>query len=321
VANRRKNWADVILGANVELIVGWRPRPDHLDAGSVVLSKEVAASLRKLAVTTLAQLSKLKRRAYGGAPYIEPGEQYLAVPTASLAAPTAAVAGTTPDSEETALLSELHRLVSIQAATSLSNEALRDGHYLFYAVICENDERVGFVRQIDPHKVAKAGVMALFGAEGLRELTEPLFVFDAGFDLVVAPDETAVLRLEAFNRLFADLGILARTAPANARKICAKVGNVDPSAVRALGVAAASSRSLARRLQRILQPGALPPVTPKALKDAMTNHGLDPKTIVQHSRISFTTADAATFVDLIEQIYFETDFTREHRRADRYSPL
>ena len=27
------------------------------------------------------------------------------------------------------------------------------------------------------------------------------------------------------------------------------------------------------------------------------------------------------FLDLIEQLYYETDFTREHRRSDRYSPL
>ena len=30
---------------------------------------------------------------------------------------------------------------------------------------------------------------------------------------------------------------------------------------------------------------------------------------------------AYLYLDLIEQLYYETDFTGEHRRSDRYSPL
>ena len=37
--------------------------------------------------------------------------------------------------------------------------------------------------------------------------------------------------------------------------------------------------------------------------------------------IAFPQERATMFLDLIEQIYYETDFTGEHRRSDRYSPL
>jgi hypothetical protein len=94
-----------------------------------------------------------------------------------------------------------------------------------------------------------------------------------------------------------------------------------PAASQALGTAASGRPSLARRLQRLLRPGALPPVTPKDLSEAMVKHGLDPTDIISDDEIMFAEASAVVFLDLLEQLYYETDFTGEHRRADRYSPL
>jgi hypothetical protein len=315
-----------VLEPSAELIVGWRPKPDHLDAGSVTLHTEMAQSLRELAASALLRLPSLERRLYRCAPYIEPGEQYLAVPTTSLtpaSEPRGAVSG--PDAEEAHILSELLRIVTTAPPSPLSKTDLRDGRYLFYAVVCRNQvtaERIGFVRQIDPHKVARAGgVMAIFGDEGLQELTNPLFVFESTFDLIVSPDETVVLRLEAFNRLFADIGMVLQAGPANAQRVCEAVGNIDDATVAALAAAAGAKRSIARRLQRLTRPGALPQVTPTALRKAMRKHGLDPAILVRGNTIVFTDSHAATFVDLLEQLYYETDFTGEHRRADRYSLL
>ena len=53
----------------------------------------------------------------------------------------------------------------------------------------------------------------------------------------------------------------------------------------------------------------------------MIKHNLDPADIISRSEIAFTEDKAAVFLDLIEQLYYETDFTAEHRRSDRYSPL
>jgi hypothetical protein len=207
----------------------------------------------------------------------------------------------------------------------LSPTDLRKGRYLFYAVICTDQgtgQRIGFVRQSDPHRVARAGgFLTAFGQEGLRRLEEPVFVFEAGFDLIISPEEAAVLRLEAFNRMFADLNTLALAAPANARTIAGLVGRVAPAAVEALARAAATRPSLARRLQRLATSGAIPSVTPGDLSKAMLKHDLDPGRLVTGDEITFPPEQAAAFLDLIEQLYYETDFTGEHRRSDRYSPL
>jgi len=317
------DWPALSLAPGAELIVGWRPRRSRLDAAAIELSRDVAAEMQSRCRGTLDHIAGLIRRPYGGSPYIEPGEEYLAIPVTELAS-TAGPAQIT-DEDEAAGLSDLQRLVTTPGLAPLSRTDLQDGRYLFYAVICTEQgarQRIGFARQTDPHRVARAGgLLTLFGQEGLRRLEDPVFVFEAGFDLVISPDEVAVLRLEAFNRMFADLNTLALAAPANASKIAGMVGQVAPSAVQALARAAAARPSLARRLQRLAQAGTVPSVTPPDLAQAMAKHGLDPAQLVTGGEIAFPQEQATVFLDLIEQLYYETDFTGEHRRSDRYSPL
>jgi hypothetical protein len=318
------DWPTLTLAPGAELIVGWRPRRSRLDASAIELSQDVARELQALCRAELGRLPSLIRRPYGGSPYIEPGEEYLAVPVAEL--PSEAVPAHAVDADEAADLSDLQRLVMTPGLPSLSLTELREGRYLFYAVICTErgtGQRIGFVRQSDPHRVARAGgFITSFGQEGLRRLEDPVFVFEAGFDLIVSQQEIAVLRLEAFNRMFADLNTLAAAAPTNARTIAGIVGRVAPTAVEALARAAAARPSLARRLQRLATTAAaVPSVTPGDLSKAMLKHDLDPAQLVTGDEITFPQEQAAIFLDLIEQLYYETDFTSEHRRSDRYSPL
>jgi hypothetical protein len=320
----RRDWSAMVLEPGAELIVGWRPRPSRLDAAAVELSAEVAEEIRTLCRSTLDQLGALVPRPYGASPYIEPDEEYLAVPVTDLPAASGPRPGESGD-DEAAGLSDLQRLVATAGLRPVSRAELREGRYLFYAAVCADEgsgQRLGFVRQSDPHRVAKAGgFLALLGQEGLQHLDDPVFVLDAGFDLVVTPDEVAVLRIEAFNRMFADLHTLASAAPANAKLIGEVMPRMRPAAVDALGAAAAARPSLARRLARLARRGAVPAVTPDELSAALAKHGLDPGDLVSQGEIAFEQSRAVVFLDLIEQLYYETDFTGEHRRSDRYSPI
>jgi hypothetical protein len=322
MAERGTNWSMVTLAPGAELLVGWRPRRARLDAAAVELSQEVAREMQSMCVGTLSRLGDLIRRPFSGAPYIEPGEEYLAVSTIELAKTAALAHG---GEDDVTGLSDLQSLVTTPGLAPLSRDDLQNGRYLFYAVICTEQgsgRRIGFVRQTDPHRVAKVGgFTALFGQEGLRRLEDPVFIFEADFDLVVSAEEIAILRLEAFNRMFADLNALALAAPANAEKIAQIIGQVSPPAVDALVRAAHARPSIARRLQRLAQTGAVPSLTPTDLSRAMVKHELDPAQLVDDNKITFSEEQAAIFLDLIEQLYYETDFTGEHRRSDRYSAL
>lgn len=323
MADSSKDWSHVTLEPQAELIVGWRPRRSRLDAEAVELSREVSQEIGAMCVATLERLSGLVPRPYGGSPYIEPGEEYLSVPAIEL--PRADSQSQGEDDDEAAGLSDLQRLVGTAGLPSLSRDDLRGGKYPFYAAICTErgrSQRVGFVRQTNPHRVARTGgLTTVLGREGLQRLEDPVFVLDATFDLVVTPKEVAVLRLEAFNRMFADLNTISEAAPANAALIAKTVPDMTPSAVQALAAAGAQRPSVARRLQRLLRPNVLPQVTSKALASALKKHGLDPDRVVVGETIEFDPENAMVFLDLLEQLYYETDFTGEHRRADRYSPL
>lgn len=263
-----KDWSGVTLEPDVELIVGWRPRRARLDAAAVELSREVGQEIRGMCVATLEQLAGFVRRPYGGSPHIEPGEEYLSVPATEL--PRAGIESANDVDDEAAGLSDLEGLVATVGLPSLSRDDLRDGKYLFYAAVCteqEGSQRFGFVRQTNPHRTAKAGgLLTLFGQEGLQRLEDPVFVLEADFDLVVTPDEVAVLRLEAFNRMFADLNTIAAAAPENAALIAQSLTQMTPSATQALAVAAAGKPSVARRLQRLYGQGFFPMSHPKISK-------------------------------------------------------
>ena len=317
-------WSSVELSSAVELIVGWRSGKSNLDGLAVEISPTVAEDLWGSCLETLQRLAGLTRRPFGGSPHIEPGEEYLAVPLAEM--PRGAAAASAEDTDPESFLSDLDRMVRTQGLRSISAAQLDQHRYLFYAVVCIDrgrGDRLAFVRQINPHRVAKAGrTLAVLGdGDRLQRLEQPLFVFEASYDLVVGVDEVAVLRLEAFNRLYSDLQVIAAAAPTNAQLLAAQLPGMSTGAADALATTAGKRPSLARRLQRLSRPGAIPSVTPSQLLRALQKHGLDPSLVVANGQIAIDDEGAEVLLDLLEELYYETDFTGEHRRADRYSRL
>lgn len=331
------NWGNLKIEDQAELVLGWRPSPGHIKGAAVELSTGVAKELAKVAKSTLKKLSEMDRRPYSEALALEIGEQYAALSTGALPSGTTVSTFPSPADQDSTFtngsgrdaqrreLSEMEILVSATGLEALSIEDLKLGHYLFYAVIGREtgtDVRIGFVRQIDPVRVERQSfIKAIMGQEGLQKLVKPIFVFEDRFDVIVAPSEIAILRLEPFNRVFADLAPIIAAANSNAKALAQVLTTMEPSATVVLAKVAASRPSLARRLQRLARPGAMPTVSPTQLSGAMVKHGLNPKLLVKGSKIDFTENEAIMFLDMMEQLYYETDFTHEHRRADRFSPI
>src|SRR5271155_1488529 len=96
------DWSALSLASGAELIVGWRPRRSRLDAAAIELSRDVASEMQSMCRGTLDHIAGLIRRPYGGSPYIEPGEEYLAIPVTELAS-TAVPARIIEDDEATGL--------------------------------------------------------------------------------------------------------------------------------------------------------------------------------------------------------------------------
>jgi hypothetical protein len=320
-------WPNIQLGSGVRLLLGWRQGRHGISARPVNLAEDVAQEMIEACRQTLARLGMSEARPYSGVPGLDE-QQYLSLPLGEHAEdPEAALrdAGALLG-EEAAAASTLVRLVreAFENDDFLSREELRLGRWLFYAVVVEvegADSPIAFVRQYNPQRGFSAGRLLLAYQNTLAHFDDPLFNFDLGFDLVIAEDEVVVLNTTAFDRVFADLDLAAAQVPDQVVRLEGELGiEFAPGAADFLATTARDRAALVRRLRRIAQSGHLPAVTSQTLRDALERHGLPRDRFGPSDQVELQTVDdVVVFLDMVEQLYYEADFTGEHRRADRYS--
>jgi hypothetical protein len=96
--------------------------------------------------------------------------------------------------------------------------------------------------------------------------------------------------------------------------------NLTAGAVDLIATTVQSRAALVHRFQRVAQAGHLGAVTYDAMANALDNHALPRDRFGPGPDLDLQNGeDVQIFLDMIEELYFETDFTGEHRRADRYS--
>src|SRR4051794_17004032 len=98
----------------------------------------------------------------------------------------------------------------------------------------------------------KTGRLLTRFSDRLARLDDPLFIFDLQFDLIVAPDEVAILNLTGFDRVFADLDPTGNEVPHHIADMKASLGTRLQAAAEARIEAVCRAKpGLARRLRRI----------------------------------------------------------------------
>lgn len=321
-----REWSQLSLGTGVQLLLGWRNRRRRIAARPVSLSNEIAEVMVAEARRALAELSDSDRRSYSGVPGLEAGE-YLTLPLGEggddAAALTRAGAVVGEDAENASGLIQLVR-GAFENDEFLSRDEMTGGRWLFYVVAVElegSDVPVGFVRQYNPQRGFKAGRLLTAFHQTLSRFDDPLFNFDFDFDLIVAPDEIAILSTTAFDRLFADLDLAAAQVPDQVAQFNAALGlPLAAGAAQFLSVTVQGRAALVRRFRRIAQAPYLGDVTADAMRTALVRHGLPEDRFGDGQGVELETVeDVVVLLDMIEQLYYEADFTGEHRRADRYS--
>jgi hypothetical protein len=323
-----EEWLDLELGEGVRLLLGWRSGRRGIQARPVSLANNVAEEMAAACRDTLGTIAHCQRRAYSGVPGLDMDE-YLAIDLPAEGADNAdalsdagAVLG-----EDAAAASQLIQLVraAFENDDYLSRDELGRGRWLFYAVVVEaaNDESVAFVRQYNPQRGIRAGRLLTAYHDTLARFDDPVFNFDLAFDLVIATDEIAVLSTTAFDRLFADLDLAAAQVPERVTELNAALGvNLSAPAVSFLETTVQSRAALTQRLRRIAGAEHLASVTYGAMADALEKHALPRDRFGPGPDLNLQDADdVVVFLDMLEELYYETDFSAEHRRADRYSRL
>lgn len=329
---RRKpaEWGTLQLGKGARLLLGWRDGRHDLDAQAARMTSDVSKEMLAACQRVLNGMAQLDRRIYSGIPALEP-EQYLSL---ALATENGGVASGDADAlqkldhmmpEEAAATARLVELVNGAFADDewLTKDELALGSWLFYAIVVQLEDGgvAAFVRKYNPQRGLKAGRLRV-AANGntLARFDDPLFNFDFNFDLIIAPNEIAIFSVTAFNSVFADIELAKIHAGEHVTTITSGLVAPMSTASEALFREECETRaSLANRVRRLAHADYLDRVTTTALRDALQKHGMEPDRLGKAKVKLANREDVEVFLDLVEGLYYEADFTGEGRRADRYS--
>lgn len=194
---------------------------------------------------------------------------------------------------------------------------------LFYAVVIDiaGQGPVGFVRKINPRLRPKSGgFIAAIYADGVKTLEEVPLSFDGYFDVVVSKTSIAVLRQKPGISLFSDIDLIRETVPREVKALATAMPLPVLKGGDAILVEVCSERpSLAKQLQRISRSDEIYKVTPDTFRAALRRHQLETQRYLRQGQLVVRREDVRIVLDVLESIYYETDFAKEPRRADRYS--
>jgi hypothetical protein len=319
-------WADMKLGEGVRLLLGWRDSDTGgLDGLPVDLANDIADSLLAACRSTLALMKDRQRKPYSNLGNVDVDE-FLAL---EIHEPPEDDGGT-----ETVELEELLGAADIVELSKgafaqeqfLSRADLDEGGWLFYAVVVEvegADHPTAFIRQYNPQRGFGTGKLLSFYSDKLKKTIDPVFLFDLHFDLIVAADEVAVLSATAFQRVFADAGVVESEIPGHAQSLSSSLSvSLSAASTAALIVACTERNRLAARLRKLARAAHLDLVTEESLRAALDKHGLPSDRFGATAELEVTNlTDVRQLLDVLEKRYYEEDFTGYHMRADNASPL
>lgn len=323
------DWTAVDTGTgNFALLLGRRVRRVHLEAQRLKdVHTDVSGRLRQICSATVRQLQSMEARDYFGNPELEEGEQYFVIDGATLVdeVPTEEGAEETLNIEraEESARSDLQRIVAEAWSDNGVGVTEVGSQLLFYAVVIDiaGQGPVGFVRKINPRLRPKSGgFIAAIYADGVKTLEEVPLSFDGYFDVVVSKTSIAVLRQKPGISLFSDIDLIREIVPREVKALATAMPLPVLKGGDAILVEVCSERpSLAKQLQRISRSDEIYKVTPDTFRAALRRHQLETQRYLRQGQLVVRREDVRIVLDVLESIYYETDFAKEPRRADRYS--
>lgn len=310
---------------SLTMLLGWRPRARRLEAQRVEVGPDVADELRLLCRETLDRLGGLTSKPYEDTAILEPDEEFFQLTLGQLAQ-TSNGAQPATGADEAAEIADLLTIVRNPGSKEqMLPGQVRDGTFLFYAVICQDrqGQPIAFVKQQQSIRVARTGRLLTTFGDRLTKVTNPVFAFGHDFDLVLTSDELAILRTDAYWRLFTDVDVLGDAVPGFVTNIDKRVAVELPAEIRDLiEVTCKAKPSLAKRVQKLSRREWLEQITPESLANAMAKYTDLPEGVkIVDGAIEVTEAGVPILLTLFEQVAWVGDFDQVLRTAQAYSTV
>jgi len=295
------------------------------------VNKDVAGELGAICRETLDRLGALTATPYEDTAILEAGEEFLHLITTPttvkpLSRETFEAVETTNRTNEVAEVADLLAIVRNPGSkVQMMPGQVRDGTFLFYAVICNDSEGnpIAFVKQQQSLRVARTGRLITMFGDRLIKVTAPVFAFGHDFDLVLTGDEMAILRLDAYLQLFTDIEVLTAAVPSFLEQVNSRVAVQLSSQARTVIEAECKAKpNLAKRLRKLSSKPWLEQITPQALEAAMAKLSDLPEGVsVTEGKVEVNEGSVRVLLNLFEQVYWVGDYDQKLRAAQAYSTV
>jgi hypothetical protein len=322
------DWDEINLGDGVRLLLGSRNDHGGLDAKPVEIANDVGDVLRDAARNALTSLGKRSPKAYSTLGDADADEFLsLTIQPVDEGDQDAKHGPTETNLEEILSAADIVQLSlgAFGATDFLTRDELFGGGWLFYVVVVEvvdADAPIAFVRQYNPQRGFDPGRLLGVYGDTLKRINDPIFNFDLQFDVIVAHDEVAVLKATAFQRVFADINVVATEVPAHVGTLQSALNvAVSFASTVVLTTSCQDRLRMAARLKKLARQPHLSLVTPQSISTALQRHAFPPDRLGADDEIALNDLeDVRVFLDVLEKRYYEEDFTGDHMRADNASP-
>ena len=298
------------------LLVGWRER-GRLHARAIDCADQVRESLLEYAQNILTVFADLTAVEYDHSDV--PGEDEFFV----FPAPESPTAPGAEGAEFEHSASELIDILSNAGAFApLTPAEVRDGNYLFYAVVGQTTqgEPVAFVRRQLQLKLAQAGKLFTVLGEQLTVLARPVFAFSDRYDFVVHRGQVAMLDsygIKSFEALFTDLDLLRSATP----EYCSEfVQNIHMDFAEGtydlFEEVCQKQTSLASRVRRVRSASHLPQLSIDDMRaDLAEFPAIAGGMTIIDDKLVMTAKDVKSFLDLVEQRVWKGRYDGDTRVA------
>lgn len=277
----------VATSGNVTLVVA-RRSGKKLVGNRVSLHQDVAAELRKRCNATLSTFKARTPMTFDPDVNFLEKDRYL----------VAGAALVDVDASVKALLDDVASLPLLDPS-----ELPKQGFQFYAVLVGPAEERNGFIRKYNPRQVARGGKFWTVFGDSLRKLDEPLFVFDALFDMVLVKDGIAALNLPAFTQIFRDLTVMTGRLPVYVDHIAQYLPLANDGSVRLLAKCAQNSR-VASRARSIFEKGHLKNVSIAQVRAEIKKQKLDESKLIKGNKLVFDDADPYTLLKLLNEDLF-----------------
>lgn len=202
---------------------------------------------------------------------------------------------------------------------------LKEFKALFYSITYQQSDLdwVHFIKKVNPRRLLKPGYLWTHYGSSLKRMDTPDMVIESTVDVLMLPQRLLSFNGNTIKDLFTDVHLAVQDVPNYVDNIVSVLHEdirITDEARDILQRTAMKKVSFARRLFALQSALVGVHIKPDMVREVLASHGIEQEKLLDDDgNLRFEEGAVSLFIDIMEGRYFESDWTNEPRRADRFS--